>query len=111
MGASTPDAGVIVIDQNVHTPPTRLRRCRDQDVASTSETGISRRRSKLAWAIAIVTLVLGATLVFESTPPEQGSQAPAKPTAAPMPVTATEASTSDRSEERRVGKECRDSRA
>jgi membrane fusion protein, multidrug efflux system len=85
------------MDQSVHTPPTGLRRSRDEDAESARafEDGTSPRRSKLAWAFGIVALVLGATLVFESTPPDEGSQAPAKQQPAPMPVTAAEASISN----------------
>ena len=91
-----PIAGVFVIDQSVYVPPTGFRQSPDPDLDSPGrpETG-SRRRSKLAWPLGLVALVLGATFVLEGTPPEQTSQSPAKQQTAPQPVTVTEASTRD----------------
>ena len=91
-----PIAGVFVIDQSVYVPPTGFRQSPDPDLNSPGrpETG-SRRRSKLAWPLGLVALVLGATFVLEGTPPEQTSQSPAKQQTAPQPVTVTEASTRD----------------
>jgi multidrug efflux system membrane fusion protein len=47
-----------------------------------------------AWLLGLAALIAGATLVFDSTPPEETAQSPAK-AAAPVPVTVTEVSTHD----------------
>jgi membrane fusion protein, multidrug efflux system len=88
---------VFVIDQSVHAPLTRLKQSPDQDIESPErpETGTGRGRSKLAWLVGIVALILGATFVLEGTPPEDASQTSVRMQATPMPVTATQASMRD----------------
>ena len=96
-GSSLQAPELFVIDQSVHAAPSRLRTSPDQDLESPKEpeTGTERRRSKLAWLFGIAALVLGATFVLQRNPPEDTLQAPAKAQAAPMPVTASQASTSE----------------
>jgi multidrug efflux system membrane fusion protein len=54
-----------------------------------------RRWLTWVWLLGLAALVLGATLIFEGAPQEETAQAPAKPLAAPMPVTVTAVSTHD----------------
>ena len=79
----------------MHTSPTRLKQSPDDDLESPRTAENVRRRSKLAWAFGIVALILGATFVLESTPPDDTAQMSTRPQAAPMPVTAAQVSTSD----------------
>ena len=96
-GPSPQTPEFFVIDQSVHAAPSGLRTSPDQDLESPEEpqTGTGGKRSKLAWLFGIIALVLGATFVLQRNPPEDTSQAPAKAQAAPMPVTASQVSTSD----------------
>jgi membrane fusion protein, multidrug efflux system len=54
-----------------------------------------RRGMAVVWLFGLAALILGATFVFEGTPPEETAQSPAKSAAAPVPVTVTDVSTHD----------------
>ena len=68
----------------MHTSPTRLKQSPDDDLESPRTAENVRRRSKLAWAFGIVALILGATFVLESTPPDDT----APPDDTPLPADA-----------------------
>ncbi len=92
--ASAPE--LLVIDQDHRTSPSgSLETASERDLDSPEAPKTSRARRGLVWLLGIAALILGATLVFEGTPPEGNLQTPAKPQAAPVPVTVTEVSTRD----------------
>ena len=86
---------LVVIDQSVRTAPLRHKTSRgpNLDTPEGLKPEPGRRRSRLAWLFAIAALIAGVTFIGTRTPPEDASQAPAKPQAASMPVTVTEVST------------------
>src|SRR5262245_17815106 len=85
------------MDQSVHTPLAGLQQRPSQDIEFPErlEPGTARRRSRLAWAFGTVAPILSSTSALQSTAPDHRAPGPATPQAAPMPVTAAEASIAD----------------